>query len=344
MFARRFASLSLVLAVLAAFFTIAGGSRSAQAAEPIVMKIATVAPPNTPWDALLKEYKKAVEAKSGGRIKVKIYLGGTLGDENETVLKCKRGQIQAVGASTGAMASQVPEINVVEIPYLFRTFKEADDVIDNVLTPALEPIFLEYGLVLGFWSENGFRHFGTKDKFVKTPADLKGKKMRSQENQVHLDMYKNLGGSPVPVPTTEVLTALQNGTVDGFDQALLYMLAASWHTTIKYVTLSSHIYQPALIVFNKDWFQALPPDLQKILLDEGRGIMAKGRIAVRGLNKKLVKVLTDAGVQVYQLTTGERDGFEKAVAPGRATFRKTMGKRAAKMLDDVEAYLAKMRK
>jgi TRAP-type C4-dicarboxylate transport system substrate-binding protein len=168
--------------------------------------------------------------------------------------------------------------------------------------------------------------------------------MRSQESQVHLEMYKNLGGSPVPVPTTEVLTALQNGTVDGFDQALLYMLAASWHTTIKYVTLSSHIYQPALIVFNKDWFDALPADLQKILLDEGRAIQAKGRTAVRGLNKKLVKVLTDSGVQVYQLTNEERDGFEKATAPGRQTFRKTMGKRAAKLLDDVEAYLAKSRK
>src|SRR5262245_39259027 len=214
----------LVFLICAALAT----STSAHAAEEYVMKVATVAPKDTPWDVLLKEYKKNVEAKSGGRIKVKVYLGGTLGDENETVLKCKRGQIQAVGASTGAIASQVPELNVVEIPYLFRTFKEADDVIDNVLSPALEPIFREYGLVLGFWSENGFRHFGTKDKFVKSPADLKGKKMRSQESQVHLQMYKDLGGSPVPVPTTEALTALQNGTVDGFDQALLYMLAASW--------------------------------------------------------------------------------------------------------------------
>jgi len=336
---RRLAAVAAAL-VLASF----AAPRAARAEEPIVMKIATVAPPNTPWDALLKEYKKKVEAASGGRIKVKIYLGGTLGDENETVLKCKRGQIQAVGASTGAIASQVPELNVVEIPYLFRTFKEADDVIDNVLSPALEPIFKEYGLILGFWSENGFRHFGTKDKFVKSPADLKGKKMRSQESAVHLQMYKDLGGSPVPVPTTEALTALQNGTVDGFDQALLYMLAASWHTTVKYITLSSHIYQPAIIIFNKDWFEKLPPDLQKILLDEGRAIQAKGRTAVRALNKKLIKVLEDAKVGIYQLTAAERSGFEKAALPGRKVFRDTMGKRAAKLLDDVEAYLAKNRK
>jgi len=328
---------------LALVVGLAGPSRAWAGEAQYTLKIATVAPEKTPWHVLLEEYKKAVESKSGGRIKVKLYLGGTKGDENETVLKCRRGEIQAVGASTGAIASQVPELNVIEIPFLFRTFKEADDVIDNVLTPQLEPIMRDYGFVLGFWSENGFRHFGTNDKFVKSPADLKGKKMRSQESAVHLQMWKDFGASPVPVPTTETLTALQNKTVDGFDQALLFMIAASWHSTIKFVTLSSHIYQPALIIFNKDWFDALPPDLQKILIDEGRAIQAKGRKAVRALNVKLVQVLKDKKVEVYQLSAAEREGFEKAAMPGREVFRKTMGKRAAKLLDDIEAYLKKSR-
>jgi tripartite ATP-independent transporter DctP family solute receptor len=337
----RLAALGAVLAAVAAAL---GGGQAAHAADAIVMKIATVAPEKTPWHVLLEDYKKSVEEKTGGRIKVKIYLGGTKGDENETVLKCRRGEIQAVGASTGAIASQVPELNVLELPFLFRTFKEADDVIDNVLTPKLEPIMREYGYVLGFWSENGFRHFGTADKFVKSPDDLKGKKMRSQESAVHMEMWKNLGASPVPVPTTETLTALENKTVDGFDQALLFMIAAAWHTTVKFVTLSSHIYQPALIVFNKAWFEGLPADLQKILIDEGRAIQEKGRKAVRALNPKLVQVLKDKKVDVYQLSKDERDVFEKRAAPGRATFRKTMGQRAAKLLDDVEAYLANSRK
>jgi tripartite ATP-independent transporter DctP family solute receptor len=337
--------------VLGAVLVLAGGrahaddkDKDAKAGEKTyVMKIATVAPEKTPWHVLLEEYKKNVEAKSNGRIKVKLYMGGTKGDENETVLKCRRGEIQAVGASTGAIASQVPELNVVEIPFLFRTFKEADDVIDNVLTPQLEPIMREYGFVLGFWSENGFRHFGTSDKFVKSPADLKGKKMRSQESAVHLEMWKDFGASPVPVPTTETLTALQNKTVDGFDQALLFMIAAAWYTSIKYVTLSSHIYQPAIIIFNKDWYDSLPADLQKVLIDEGRAIQTKGRKAVRNLNSKLVELLKEKKVEVYQLSADERAVFEKAAAPGRDVFRKTQGKRAAKLLDDVEAYLSKMR-
>ena len=96
------------------------------------IKLATVAPDNTPWSELLKRYKKRVETKAGKeRIEVKLFLGGMLGDENETVTKCKRGQIQAVGASTGAMATAVPELNVVELPFLFRNASEADAVIDE---------------------------------------------------------------------------------------------------------------------------------------------------------------------------------------------------------------------
>ena len=331
----------LTLAIPALLLTLVASGRAAYAGEGFALKIGSAAQPGTTWDGLLKEYKKNVEARSAGRLKVKVVLGQS--DENETVLRCKNGQLQGAAASTGAVASQAPELSLLEVPFLFHSFEEADDAIDGLLTPAFAPVLQEDGLVLGFWSENGFRHFATRDRFVKTPADLAGKKMRSQESQVHLEMYKNLGASPVPVPTTEVLTALRNGMVDGFDQALAFLLAAGWHTTIKYVTFSSHIYQPSLVVFNKAWFDALPADLQTILVEEGRAIQAKGRTQVRAAAKKQVKTLTDAGVQVYTLTDAEREAFEKATAPGRQTFRKSTGKRAAKLLDDLEAHLTKLR-
>lgn len=327
--------IALSFLLSAAMFASSRPARS----EEIVMKIATVAPDGTPWSELLKRYKASVEKAYTGRIKVKVFLGGALGDENETVLKCKRGQVEAVGASTGAIASQVPELNVVELPYLFRSFEEADFILDTVLTEPMQKLFPEYGLVFGFWSENGYRMFGTKDKFVTTPADLKGKKMRSQESTTHLEMWRSLGASPVPIPTTEVLTALKTGTVDGFDQGLLYTIAASWHTSIKFFTVSNHVYQPAAIVFNKEWFEKLPADLQKILLDEGRLLTSKGRSAIRRMNPNLIKVLEAEGIKVYELTEAEKHVFEEATKPGRAAFRKGQGARAAKLLDLIEAAL-----
>jgi TRAP-type C4-dicarboxylate transport system substrate-binding protein len=334
---RRLAALALlvVVGVLAA-------GREARAAEPVVLKIASAVPVGTPWDGLLREYKKNVEARTAGRLKVKIQL--VAGDEGDAVQRCKAGQVQAVAVTSWAVGTLVPELGVIEVPFLFHDFEEADDVIDHLLGPALEPILREGGLVLGFWSENGFRQFGTRDRFLKTPADLKGEKMRAQESPVHLEMYKDLGGSPVPVPTSEVMTALTSGTLDGFDQALVYMLAAGWTRTIKFVTLSSHIYQPSLVLFNQAWFDGLPADLQAILLEEGRAIQAKGRTQVRQLTRKHVKTLTDAGIQVYELSATERDAFEQATAPGRQSFRRSMGKRAARLLDDAETRLAASRR
>jgi tripartite ATP-independent transporter DctP family solute receptor len=326
-----------------AFLCMATVSAPARA-EEIVMKIATIAPDDTPWSELLKRYAKSVEEKSGGRINVKIFLGGALGDENETVIKCKRGQVQAVAASTGAAASQVPELNVLELPYLFRNGAEADHVIDKTLTVPLEKAMRQYGLVLGFWSENGFRQFGTNDGFVTSPANLKGKKMRSQESLVHLESWKAFGASPVPIPTTEVLTALQTHTVDGFDQSVLFTIAAGWNKTVKYMTLSNHVYQPALVSFNAEWFDKLPADLQKLLIEEGRTMQDKGRKAVRGIMPDLIAGLKASGMQVKELSPAELAEFEKAALPVRKTFRKQQGKKAADLLDLAEKSLAEFRK
>lgn len=326
--------------VFTAFFMSSWG---AFGASPIAMRIATVAPADSPWAAMLTSFKDAVEKKTDGGVKVKLMLGGMLGDENESVTKCARGQVQAVGASTGALATKIPEVNVVELPFLFRNEAEADQIIDKVLTTPLEKHFRDRGLVLGFWSENGYRHFGSRDKAIRKPEDLKGKKMRVQESPVHISMYKALGASAVPIPVTEVPQALATGNVDGFDQAVLYMIAAQWHKSIKHVTLSQHIYQPAAIVFNAKWFDGLPENFRKIILEEGRAAQDKGRKTVRAIGPELNGILTYEKVQVHELSASERKAFEQATQPVYAEFRKTFGKTSSELLDKVLAELKKIR-
>jgi TRAP-type C4-dicarboxylate transport system substrate-binding protein len=289
-------------------------------AETFELKIATVAPDKTPWAALLKEYKTNVEAASKGRIKVRIFLGGTMGDENETVSQTALGELSGVGASTGAVASLVEELNAIEIPFLFNNANEADYVLDKFLLAPMEEKFKAKGLVLLMWSENGFRHFGASFP-IKKPGDLKGKKMRSQENYVHIEMWKALGASAEAIPTTEVTTALKTGSVNGFDQALLYMVAGAWHTSIKHMTVSAHIYQPAVIALNKGWYDKLPPDLQAIVIDEGRKIVRSGRAAIRKMNPKLVDIVKKAGVTITTLSDAEKAEFIKATAGVRAKVK-----------------------
>ena len=312
--------------------------------KPVTLRIATMAPEGTPWAKLMDLYKKKVEARTNKRVIVKVYLGGKAGGENETVTKAVNGQLQAVAASTGAVASVVPELLPIEMPFLFNGFKEADYILDEVLTKPMEEHFAKRGLVLGFWSENGFRHFGSNFGLIKTPKDLEGKKMRSQESRIHTAMWKAFKSSGNALPTTEVLTALSATTVEGFDQGLLFTIAAKWHKAVKFFTLSAHIYQPAVACFNKKWFDALPLDIQQALVEEGRAIQGTGRKLIRALIGDLVTMIkkelgdTEAEPHVYDLTTkdkrSERAAFVAATRVVRDDFMAD-----AKVLPTVKATL-----
>lgn len=298
----------------------------ARAAEAATMRIATVAPAGTPWSEGLDQFKKQVEAATAGSVVVRPMLSGVLGDENETVVATQRGQIEAVGASTGALASVVPELNVLELPYLFRSAEEADHILDTVILADLDAAFRKRGLVLGFWSENGFRCFGTSFGPVTSPASLAGHKMRSQESPVHLEMWRAFGASPVPIPVTEVLTSLQTGVIDGYDNTALFALAAQWNTATKHFTVSNHIYQPAAIVFNAAWFDARTPEQQKALMG-GRGTLVDGmRELIRAMTPELLDNLRYMDVTVHEHTATERASFE---APAKAARDAYMAKASA---------------
>jgi tripartite ATP-independent transporter DctP family solute receptor len=307
--------LSSVLLASASLFAVA-----ASAQDIPVLKLATVAPEGTPWADGIKQFKAMMDEKAPGKISVRPFLNGSLGDENETVQACQRGQIQGVGASAGALASVVPELSVLELPYLFRSTAEADHVLDTIVLADLEAAFRSRGLVLGFWSENGYRSFGTNYGFVKQPADLTNRKMRSQESPVHLEMYRAFGASPVPIPVTEVLTSLQTGVIDGYDNTPLYAMAANWTEVTKFYSVTDHIYQPAAIVFNKAFFDALPKDVQGVILSTRTGLALQMRREIRALHEVLLQNLGDMGVQLYRLTAAEKAGFDAVAKTAQRNY------------------------
>lgn len=318
------------------------GMAPAAAAEPVTIKLATVAPDGSPWAVALKTFKERAEAAAPGKLKVKLFVGGALGDENETVLAVKRGQIQAVGASTGALASQVPELAVTELPYVFRDFAEVDHVLGSVIKADIAKLCADRGLTFGFWSENGFRSFGGKFKVTK-PEDVRGKKMRSQETPSHLAFYRALGASPVPIPTTEALTALQTGVVDGYDQAALYLFAASWHTATKHYSTSNHIYQGAAIVFNKQQYDTWPTEVKDALRTAGDAIEADLKKQVRAMVPILLNNLGDMGVTVDNLTDAERAAFLPAAEKARADYLKSASKGEKDLFAKIESGLKSYR-
>lgn len=320
-------------------------SRLAEAAdEPQLIKVATVAPDGTPWSEQMKSLKARVDAAGKGAVKLKPFLGGALGDENATASECKRGSIQVWGGSTGSLANVVPELGLFELPYLFRTYAEADHVIDKVLAVEMEKALESKGLKLLFWAENGFRSFGTSFGPVKTPDALKGKKMRSQTNEAHLEMYRALGASPVPIEVTEVLSSLQTGVVDGFDNTPLFTFAASWHKGIKHYSLTEAIYQPGIVVANKEWFDKQAKDVQAALVADAAGEAVRGRRGVRELAPLLLENFKNEKIGLHQLTADEKMAFAKLCEPTHDKWASGKTKAAAPLLKKAKAALAELRK
>ena len=297
------------VAAAAVFFSL---EQPAQSEAEFVMNFATVAPDNTPWADQLRGVEKRIETESGGRIQVKLFLGGSLGSEIESIQDVARGErIQGGGFSTGAMgeAMDIPILTMIELPYLFSTNAQADRVLDEVLYEPTKVALEAKGFALGGWAENGWRNFATKGP-ASTPEQLSKFKMRAQENPVHMDMYKMLGVQAVAKPTSEVLPALNTGIVDGFDNTALFSLAAGWIEPVTHYTLSKHIYQPAAVVYSKKFVDSLPPDLQKIVIGDPFAESARGRVAVRSLEGELLETITSMGKKVVEISAAERDALK----------------------------------
>ena len=176
----------------------------------------------------------------------------------------------------------------------------------------METLLAEKGLMLLMYSENGYRSMATKEKCVRTPADLKAVKMRSQESEVHVETYRALGASPVTIPVSEVLSSLQTGVVSGFDNTAIITQALGWNQAIKYFSTTQHIYQPALIVMNKAWFEGLSAEQQAMVREHGQKLESKGRAMVRKLAPKLLENFKKMDVEVCELSAKERAAFKAA--------------------------------
>lgn len=306
-------------------------------AEPVVARVGSVAPDGTPWAEWVDNVKKRMEKEANGQLKMKLYLAGKLGGEKEMVEDVKRGTLQMFGGSVGALAAQhVPELNVFELPYLFESDAETNHVL-NAVRPRVKKLLEQRGFIMSMWAENGWHGYGVKGKCLKGPDDMKGLKMRSQESTIHLETYRAFGASPVEMAVPEVLSALQTGTVDGYSNTPLFSFATSWYSGITHFTYTKHIYQPALMVISKKWFESLTPALQKILIDPKEE--ESGFQQVRALTEPLLDNFTAAKVTVCRLTPAQTKAFAAKARPVWDSFGKTNAANKA-MLDAVLAAKA----
>jgi len=297
------------------------------------LNMGTLATKATPWGKQLKKWKKDIEKDSGGRIDVKIHWGGRRGDEVSMVRQTKRNELQAFGGSTGAVSNEVPEMAIFELCYLFDDYDHADKVIDTALNDPITEVLADAGFILYTFGENGFRNFATQGQPIKSPSDLEGLKMRSQETWTHEEAYRAWGGNPVQMPVSEVTSGLKTGNIKGFDNTELFAFATGWYKEIDTWSRTQHIYQPAVIMYNAEWYNALPDDLKKVVMDNADKQRKLGRKLVRKMNKKLVKSLEDAGINVVELSDAERAKFASKCDSVHKQYVDKVGGKAKSLLE-----------
>jgi TRAP-type C4-dicarboxylate transport system substrate-binding protein len=303
----------------------------------------TVVPSGSPWALQLKRLKKYIEEETGGRVKVKLRLGGS--NERSLARRAQMGSKQGFAGSVGGLSSIVREVNVLEAPYVFNTVEEADKALDDPeVLKQVRAILKKQKLVFALWGENGFRSYFSR-RPIRTPADMKGIRYRSQEAVAHVEAYKAIGASPVTIDVANTMTSLQTGVVDGFDNTPLFAMATTWYQGLddgeRNLFLSKHSYQPGIVVYSKKWFDTLPEDIQKVLLGVPYDLTTWGRGQVRKMEPVLVKNLVRYGYEVHEPTAAELKAFQDKEKGVPEAVAKQVGPAGQKLLKAVRAALKK---
>ncbi len=267
-------------------------------------------------------FKAEVEANSNGRIKVELFPNGVLGSESNTLSQVKLGIVDSYISSSGGMAPFYPLIDVTNLPFAFSSYNVGYKVYDGAFGKEFAAdIEAKAGFkVLGFGESGGFFAITNSKKPIKSPADMKGIKLRAM-SPLHQAIAKSLGASAITIAWAEVYTSLQTGVVDGQMNPISIIAMAKFQEVQKYITLSNHLYAPYVWVVSPKFYNSLPADLQAVVSDAARTAIVAGRGLSRIIDAtdKGLPTLT-AKMEVYMPTLAETKQFRDLSVPAARDY------------------------
>ena len=269
--------------------------------------------------------QKAVAERMGGRYKLELFPNFQLGGEREMTEGVQLGTIDLVTTSTGPVGNFVPDTLITDIPFLFRDYQHARSVLDGPIGQSILDKCPSKGIICLAWSENGFRHMTNSKREVGSPADAKGLKIRTMENQVHMQAFRTMGALPTPMAFPELFSALQQGTVDGQENPIGVILSAKFSQVQKHLTMSGHLYSPALVLMSPAAYNKMSEADRKLIVQIAREGVAITRQKVEQAERDGVSVLKSQGMQVRMLSADEKAAFQKSLEPAYKDYAKRFG-------------------
>ena len=288
-----------------------------------VLKIGHVLAKGSHYDVGANVFCENVGKNTQGRYKCQVYPASALGGEREEVEAVQIGTQDFVITSTGPVGNFVPEMKIVDIPFLFRDYDHARKVLDGKIGQDMLAKFPNHGLVALAWSENGFRHMTNNKRAIVSAADASGLKMRTMENKVHMDGYRAFGIQPTPMAFPEVFGALQQGVVDGQENPIPVILASKFSQVQKHLSLTGHVYSPALIITSPRVMSKLSDADKKAFQDAANKSVAATRKKVNDDEATGITQLEREGMQVVKKVNSA--SFNDALKGPYASYAKEFG-------------------
>jgi C4-dicarboxylate-binding protein DctP len=296
------------------------------AAEPIVIKFSHVVADDTPKGKGANKFKELAEKYTSGAVKVEVYPNSTLYKDKEELEALQLGAVQMLAPSLSKFGPLgVKEFEVFDLPYLFDSYTELDKVthgpVGQKLLAKLEPKGI-HGLA--FW-DNGFKEMSANTP-IKTPDDLKGKKMRIQSSKVLEEQFREIKALPQVMAFSEVYQALQTGVVDGWENTVSNMYTQKTHEVQKHIALSDHGYIGYAVITNKKFWDGLPPNVRE-QLDKAmkEATDYANNIAKEENDKSLEAIRASGKTQIYKPTDAEKLAFKKAMIPVHKKMESRVG-------------------
>lgn len=280
---------------------------------------------DNPVGLAVDKYALLVSEKSGGKMKLTGYPNAQLGNEIQAMSSAQGGILEMTVVSTAGAASNVKELAIFDLPFLFKSEKEADAVVDGEVGEMLLKKFSEKNLIGLCYMDYGFRQVTNSKHPITRLEDFQDLKIRTLQNRVYIDVFRALGATPLPLPYPETYTALETKAIDGQESAYLVTKTSSYQDIQSYLTETRHFYLPAVVMVSKKFWDRLSTDERDILQTSCKEAQAFHRDVSRKMEAAVVQDLIKDGMKFNKIDPAELARMEKAVAPVIEKYKPELG-------------------
>lgn len=273
-----------------------------------------------------EKFAEQLETESDGRLNVELYPNGSLfPSDREAVESVQLGNVEMTIPALATVSSFNKKFRLFDLPYLFEDYEHVYNTLDGEIGQSLLDDLEKNNLKGLVYGENGFRHIINDRQPIEKPSDLEGLKLRTLESPVQTAVFNAFGANASPFAFGEMYTALQQGTYDAMEAPVTLVHLAKFNDVQQYLSMTSHIYMPTVLLMNNEFFEGLPADLQDIVLEASKDFRDNQRQLAREQDEKWLVELKKSGMEINELSPEQLDAFRKASLPVYDKYKDQIG-------------------